>query len=96
MVCEDEEIAKEEFGISIASKLHDRLSDIISAMNIFDIPVGNPVLVIDDGREEWRLNITEGYFLLLSANHANLPAKSDGSIDWQKVTRVKIMNIQQG
>jgi hypothetical protein len=41
------------------------------------------------------VDLGDGYRLVFSANHPRNPLKADGTVDWSKVSRVKILGIEK-
>lgn len=93
-ICENEEDAIKEFGKSLAKILIHRLSDLIAATSVKDLLVGHPE-IIDYGGNNQVLSISLGanYLMYLQANHPINPKNVMGKIDWEKVSRVKILRI---
>jgi hypothetical protein len=92
MVCENESIAKENYG---STKLQDRLADIFAATTVRDLPVGNPVETEYETLPAFKIEIEAGLLLFISPNHVAIPCLQDGHVAWDKVSRVKIIAIQK-
>jgi hypothetical protein len=39
------------------------------------------------------VDLCDGYRIVFDANHPNIPLTETGSIDWAKVSRIKILRI---
>jgi hypothetical protein len=89
-VCESSADAIREFGQDVAYALIDRLADLDSAVSIKDVQLGQPQ-AFENG--ELILDLATSCRLLCCANHPNNPRTTSGAIDWEKVSRVKIVNI---
>ena len=89
-LCENSADAIRELGHEVASALRDRLADLDSAVSIKDILVGRPQ-AFDTGALV--IELTAACRLLCRANHPNNPKITSGGIDWEKVSRVKIVDI---
>ncbi len=95
-ICENEEVAASELGPKVAEILKHRLADLLAATTINDIVVGNPRLITnEDGQQQMGFDLIDSYQIVLSANHKRNPLDKDGKIDWQKVSRVKIVQIER-
>jgi hypothetical protein len=92
-ICEDSDFATKRFGAAVASQLRGRLADVRAAMSSADLLVGNPrfsgqrseYLTIDLGPEE---------FMVWTANHVTAKLDANGQVDWTRVTRVRLLNIE--
>ena len=91
-MCENEDIAKERLG---GTKLQDRLADIFAATTVRDLLAGNPVETVLESLAAYKLDIEEGFALIFSPNHVKVPCLNDGQVDWDKVSRVKVIAIQK-
>lgn len=89
-LCESSADAISELGQEVAYSLIDRLADLDAAVSINDVLVGQPQ-AFDNG--ELVLELATGYRLLGRANHPNNPKTKHGAIDWEKVSRVKLVDI---
>jgi hypothetical protein len=89
-LCESSADAISELGQEVAYALIDRVADLDSAVSIKDVLVSQPQ-AFDNG--ELILELATGYRLLCRANHPNNPKTTSGAIDWEKVSRVKIVDI---
>ena len=90
-MCEAEEYAKEELGTEIAEALKHRLADLDVANSVNDLIAGYPRR--DQGSDHFLVNLADDYCLEFNANHLKNPLNKTGSIDWNKVSRVKIVDI---
>ncbi|KAA3609685.1 MAG: hypothetical protein D8M58_21580 [Calditrichaeota bacterium] len=93
-ICQNELTAKKELGYKVSTKLKHRLADIRAAGTIFEIVVGNPRELLES-KSNYIMDIGENYIIRFSANHVNNPRTSDQKIDWKKVTRIKILSIEE-
>jgi len=88
-ICLDTDIAHAKLGAAIAVSLQTRLSELIAADNINDLPLGDPA-EIDDSC--YKIDLIDGYRLIFCNNHPKPPLR-DGKINWVEVTRIKILKI---
>jgi hypothetical protein len=94
-ICEDEPSARRKLGRNASDKLRARLSDLETAENFTELPTGNPRIVIDGEKEALALDIGETHRLYLAPNHNLNPTDSVGKVDWLRVTRVRIIKIEE-
>lgn len=90
-VCEDEDIAIEKYGNSIAEALQTRLADLMAATSLKDIQFGGLALL---DKTTFKINLSSGYILVFSANNRRLQYDSQGIIDLLSVTRILILSIE--
>jgi len=86
------DVAKECLGATVAEQLFGRLADIEAATSVYDLPLGNPHAVGDD-EESYALVIGDTALIIFAANHNQNPRDSDGHIDWNLVSRIRILHI---
>ena len=93
-VCESEERAVRELGVDLASILKRRLADLRAAGNATDLVAGNP-RPAPHSKEELMLDLSDGLTVFLAANHAAIPRRRSGDIDWSNVSRLKLLRIEK-
>lgn len=89
-ICENESQAQTKLGLNVAMKLKNRLSDLSAANSVKDLIAGSPSKIDDN---LYRINLIENHFILFSSNHPNPPLTDTGEINWNEVSRIKILNI---
>ncbi len=89
-ICENESKAQTKLGLNVAMKLKNRLSDLLAASSVNDLLTGYPTKIDDD---LYKVNLAENYFLLFSSNHTKNPLLESGEINWDEVSRIKILDI---
>lgn len=96
-VCENEEDAQDKLGPSVAETLKHRLADLRAAISIRDLLVGKPRIIKSTkfGQEIVIVELGDGYQLVFGANHPNNPILENGDINWAKVSRIKILQIER-
>jgi proteic killer suppression protein len=92
-VCEQKAVADAQLGVAAAEQLRHRLGDIDAASSMRDLIAGNPRIVDSKGCEYLLIDLSEGYELVLKANHSQCPLTPDNRIDWSLVNRVKLVQI---
>jgi toxin HigB-1 len=91
-LCESETKAIRDLGVKVAGLLKRRLADLRAATSVKDLVAGRP-----RGRESGReisIDLCQGVCIVLCANHNNIPKLETGDTDWSRVTRVKILRIE--
>jgi hypothetical protein len=91
-ICESETEATHEFGEAVAAVLRHRLADLCAAKSPNDLPVGRPRALTSDPTKMC-LDLCDRYVMTFCANHPNNPQTSSGLPDWEKVSRIKILEI---
>lgn len=93
-VCESERTARHSLGAAVAEKLKRRLADLRAANSVKDLVAGRPKELTNARAGQISLELAEGFRLILSANH-NVPPLLEGTrVDWSKVSRIKIISIE--
>lgn len=94
LLCENEAIAERKLGKRVAEKLKRRLADLRAATCVKDIVVGKPRELDGKHHQQIALEVCEGYGLIFCANHIVNPLLESGGIDWSRVSRIKILRIE--
>jgi hypothetical protein len=89
-ICESEERATIELGEAVGEALRHRLADLVAATSTKDVLVGRPrrvddYMVIDLGTTQR---------LVFKANHVENPKTESNDIDWNRVSRIKLLRIE--
>lgn len=82
------------FGARLGETIKNRLADIRAATTISDVVAGNPREISRDGKPAMALDLEDGYVMVFSPNHLRIPVRSDSSVDWKAVSRIKILVIE--
>ncbi|MET3025334.1 hypothetical protein ABXT06_01530 [Flavobacterium sp. UW10123] len=89
-ICENEFEAQTKLGLNVSMKLKNRLSDLLAANSVNDLVAGSPSKINEN---LYRINLVENHFILFSSNHPSPPLTELGEINWNEVSRIKILNI---
>jgi hypothetical protein len=92
-LCEDKSIAERKLGVASAGRLIRRLADLRAADSLADILAGGLVQYLWPETSELSFGLN-GSRLVLRVNHHVVPVDDLGDIDWKRVTRVKIVRIE--
>jgi hypothetical protein len=95
-ICENDEHAKRQLGRSVAEILKHRLADLRAAASPKDLVAGRPRVLHGGDRQYMAVDLPDGYRVVFSANHAKNPMTETGDLDWARVGRIKILNIERG
>lgn len=93
-ICEYEECASEKLGIEVSDSLKERLADLMAAQSPKDLVAGSPRLVRSENEEFMVVDLCNGYQITFVANHPVNPVDDSGAIDWSRVSRVRITNVE--
>jgi toxin HigB-1 len=93
-VCESDIDARKQLPAGTAEDLQDRLADIRAASAASDLVAGKPSL---DGQPPGRIrfSLDGGYVLVCVGNHPRPPLLGDGSVDFSRMRRVRVIVIAQ-
>lgn len=92
-ICEIQLEAEHALGMVVAANLRARLADLREVASIEDMPTGN--LTVRDARPPGRatVDLGEGYCLTFCANHLADRVSEKGRVEWQLVSRIKVIEI---
>lgn len=93
-ICESTIVAQRKLGVTKAASLRRRLADFRAVDCVGDIMTGNPREVLGSDPPSYAVTICNGSIIVFCANHNTNPLLVSGSIDWSKVSRIKILEIQ--
>jgi len=92
-LCREERRMDRELGKPCARKLRARLKDLSAAGCMQEIRVGRPHPLRGDLAGCLALDLSGGKRLVLEAANDPVPCQVDGSIEWDRVTTVRIVFI---
>jgi toxin HigB-1 len=92
-LCESEARAARDLGEKAAKKLKARLADFRVVENVSELVVGKPCELdgVNDGK--FVVHLCDGFRIIFCANHNSNPLQKSGRLDWSKVTRIKILEV---
>ena len=82
-----------ELGTRVAEVLKRRLADIRAATSVEDLVAGRP-RELAGSDPHMIVDLSDGYYIVFGANHPNNPMTESGDLDWTRVSRVKILRIE--
>lgn len=91
-ICEDEAIARTLLEPNAVELLIERLADLRAAETIFALPVGSPAVTGSQG-ERLTISLGNRCTMIWIANHSKLPLSEIGTVDWKRVTRIRLLSI---
>lgn len=92
-LCEVQKEAQKKLGAKCARKLRSRLADLIAAETVTELVAGRPHPLKGDRAGEFALDLEGGKRLVFESANNPVPLKEDSSIDWSKVTSIRIVFI---
>jgi len=93
-ICEDNEKAVLKLGSEASNQLQNRLADMFSAESPLDLLAGKPA-PLDKKSLTYKVDLHDGIVILFSPSNLIIPKLQDESVDWSKITRIKIQEIKQ-
>ena len=93
-ICESERQAKLKLGDAVAEILKHRLADLRAAASVKDLIAGRPRRLYSASLQQMAVDLRDGYRLVFTANHAKNPMTQTGDLDWERVSRIKILRIE--
>ncbi len=82
-------------GSEVAEILKHRLADLVSANSTEDLVAGRPRLLEEANRQHMTLDLCDGQCIVFCANHPRNPLTESGEIDWSRVSRIKILRVEE-
>jgi proteic killer suppression protein len=92
-LCERRASATRKFGDACARKLHSRLADLTAASNVMELVAGRPHALLGRRDGQYAVDLSGGFRLVFSAANDPLPRRADRSVDWSRVTIIRIEYI---
>ena len=92
-LCTTEKFQKKKLGKVGSKKLQSRLADIMAAHRVSDLVAGRPHPLHGDRAGQFALNLDGGRRIVFEPANEPLPLHTDQSIDWMRVTAVRIVFI---
>jgi|SRR6266436_6154314 len=93
-ICESRRRATTALGFDAARELEQRLADLsalATVRDLFDLFADD---IIDRSPSERSVRLRAGYDLVFCAGHVDVPLAEDGSPDWTKVSRIRILALE--
>lgn len=92
-ICSIEKEAKKKLGAKSAKKLQRRLSNLMNAKNVFELPAGRPHPLKGNRSGQLALELDGGCRLVFEPANDPKPITTDGATDWAEVTMIRIVYI---
>ncbi|MGK7945727.1 MAG: type II toxin-antitoxin system RelE/ParE family toxin [Microcystaceae cyanobacterium] len=92
-LCENQDLALKQLGKPCTRKLKSRLADLNAAKSVKDLVAGRPHPLKGDGEGLFALDLAGGKRLVFEPSDDPPPLKEDLSINWAKVTAIRIVFI---
>lgn len=92
---EPREISK-TYGV-MAKKVNQRIKDLLAASTLAvmkTIPAANCHELKGDRDGQLAVDISGNWRIIFEPDHDPVPAKSDGGLDWDAVTQIKILEVE--
>ena len=93
-LCENEKLMKKKFGSACANKLKTRIADLQAATNVSELVAGKPHPLKYKRLGQFSVSILGALRLVFECGKHPIPKTNDESVDWNQVTIVKILFIE--
>lgn len=93
----DEKALTRRYGAEQAKKIRQRMIQLQAAENLETLrtlPQVRAHELAANRAGQISLDIKQPYRLLITPDHEKLPLKEDGGLDWTRVTKVKILKVE--
>ena len=84
---------KKKWGNELALKLMTRLADLDAASNVSELTVGRPHPLEYDRKGQFAVDLNNMIRLIFEPANEPIPKSSDGTVDWKRVTMIRILCI---
>lgn len=94
--CSNEKAMRKRWGGKLARKLKQRLAELWAATTLQDISRFPPPRCHElKGNRTGQLSVDldHPYRLIFKPDHSPLPRKKDGGLDWNRVTKVVVIEV---
>lgn len=91
--CRQAKRATRLLGALAAKKLHIRLAELFNAESVAELVSGRPHPLTGDRAGQFAVDLHGGTRIVFRPTNKPPPVKTDGSVDWSKVTSVTIVFI---
>lgn len=92
-LCEQQATASRKLGTACARKLRSRLADLQAAERVTDLVAGRPHPLQGVRAGQFALDLEGGRRLVFEPDQQPLPRRDDGSVDWFRITSIRIIYI---
>ena len=92
-LCQTTKLMKKKFGAERAQKLMTRLADLDAASNVTELTAGRPHPLDYDRKGQFAIDLNNMVRLIFEAANEPIPRCLDETVDWKKVTVVRIVCI---
>jgi hypothetical protein len=93
-ICESRRRATNVLGIEPARELEQRLADLAALATAAELSGLFRDDIVDRSPSERALRLDAGYNLVFCAGHVDVPVLKDGSTDWTRVSRIRIIALE--
>lgn len=92
-LCEQRRLMDRKLGAVSARKLRTRLDDLRAATTLAEVTAGKPHPLKGEWEGRFALNLHGGIRLVFESINEPVPVNEDGSIAWEKVSKIQIVFI---
>lgn len=96
-LCTSDKLLRRQFGEKGRKKIRSRLDDLDAAENlavIGTLPGARCEELKENRAGEFSVRVHDGFRIIFVPDHAPIPRKLDGGIDWSAVTAIEIRSIE--
>jgi toxin HigB-1 len=94
--CSSGKKMRQVWGAALAQKLQQRLTELLAADSLADLsrlPSARCHELTGDRAGQLSVDLTHPYRLLFKPDDDPIPRKSDGGLDWAKVTKIVVLEV---
>ncbi len=94
--CSEEKAMQKQWGTGTARRLKQRLLELKAATTLHDICRTPPARCHElrgKRKGELSVDLEHPYRLIFKPDHSPLPRRTDGGLDWDRVTKVMVIEV---
>ncbi len=92
-LCQTASLMKKQLGNELAKKLMARLVNLEAASNVSELIAGRPHPLDYDRKGQFAVDLNNMVRLIFEPANEPIPRRIDKTVDWKKVTMVRIVYI---
>jgi proteic killer suppression protein len=92
-LCEQSRLMNRKLGTVCARRLRTRLGDLLAATTLAEVTAGRPHPLKGEWEGRFALNLHGGIRLVFESIDMPVPVNEDGSIAWERVTKIRIVFV---
>lgn len=93
-LCASGSLANKKYGTVVAKKIAQRLVELFAAESVSELIAGHPHPLTGNRAGQFSMRLDGAFRLIFESTNQPPPQKPDGGIDWNSVTKITILSIE--